>query len=101
MNTAKWRKLIHRLREDFPTEGVVNVRRAKMKRNFGVTRRDGKNYFIRVCSDQSWSIQVETLAHEWAHVQAIELAYTHSKLWGSVYSDIYRLVIGEQPRTNY
>lgn len=89
MNTKKWRKLLRGLRKNFPVENNVNVRRVEMLRNCGSTQFDGTNYYIRIKANQSWPMQVDSLLHEWAHVRAIERAYKHDKLWGSIYSTIY------------
>jgi len=89
MNTTEWRALIHNLRKRFPVSGTVTVRRYPSKRLCGATTFDGRNYCIRVDSKQPRIGQIDTLLHEWAHVYAIEQAYTHGGPWASIFGEIY------------
>jgi len=89
MKTREWRALIRKLRERFPVQGQVTVRRYPTKKDCGLTTFDGSNYRVRVNSDQPDGGQVDTLLHEWAHVRAIEQAYRHEGPWGVLYAEIY------------
>jgi hypothetical protein len=89
MDTGQWRALIRTLRNHFPVEGHVAVRRYPMKKNCGLTTFDGNDYHVRVNSDQPDAGQIDTLLHEWAHVRAIEQAYRHEGPWGVLYAEIY------------
>ena len=77
MKTREWRALIRKLRERFPVQGQVTVRRYPTKKDCGLTTFDGSGYRVRVNSDQPDGGQVDTLLHESAHVRAIEQAYRH------------------------
>jgi hypothetical protein len=89
MNNKLWRKLLRKLRTNFPIDGIVIVKRRKNKKNFGATRFDGRKYSICIDSGSSESCQVDTLLHEWAHVRMIDESFTHSNGWGIQYANIY------------
>jgi hypothetical protein len=90
MNTKEWRKLIGMLRKTFPVNGKVIVRRYPMKKTCGITRFNGSGeYRIGVGSNQPRVGQMDTLIHEWAHVLAIQQAYTHDGPWGVLFAEVY------------
>ena len=90
MKTKEWRALIRHLREHFPVEQPVTVtRRKNLKGCHGLTTFDGTRFHIRVQSSQERSGQIDTILHEWAHVCAIEEAYTHKSRWSTLFGEIY------------
>ena len=91
MDTQAWRALIRQLRKNFPvTVPVKVVRRRTTTGSIGLTTFDGREYRIRVKSNQESDSQIDTLLHEWAHVCAIEEAYNHQGRWAGLYGDIYQ-----------
>jgi hypothetical protein len=92
LKTKVWRKRLRVLRRRFPVAGKVKVIRRPCKRESGATVTDGcGNYTIRISSDQDWQSQIDALLHEWAHMLAIEEAYSHRPpgRWGEIYAEIY------------
>jgi hypothetical protein len=89
MNNSEWRALIRKLRKKFPVSGSVSVIRYPAKKVCGTTTFNGRDYRIRINSDQPRTGLIDTLLHEWAHVCSIEQAYRHEGPWGSLYASIY------------
>ena len=89
MTTQEWRALVRKLRKRFPVDSPVVVRRCRRKRNLGMTTYDGLAFRVYIDNSQSATGQIDCLIHEWAHVCAIELAFTHDGHWGAYYSAIY------------
>lgn len=91
MTVKRWRALIRKMRERFPAEATIHVRRRPLKDDDGyVTFRLGVAYCITINSQINWNAQIDTLIHEWAHVLAVELACNHGAQWGITYAEIYR-----------
>ena len=89
MKTCCWRSLLRKLRKHFPVQGTVKVIRYPVNCDCGLTTFNGRNYRIRINSNQPDAGLVDTLLHEWAHVCAIEEAYRHEGPWGVLYAEIY------------
>ena len=100
LNIKRWRTLTRNLREQFPMDCHVEVRRRPLKKECGNTIYDGRKYVIAVDSSQDWDGQVDTLVHEWAHVLAIESSYRHSDEWGVFYAKVFEVIdnIPTQPK---
>jgi len=85
MKTKEWRALIKQLRREFPVDSPVEVRRCSCNNYSGITRFNGKKYYIRINSNQQNRDLIDTLIHEWSHVLTIESAYHHDLHWRMVY----------------
>lgn len=107
-NKSTFIGIVNYLKKTFPASLPIKVRRCRMPmcdkdhdvRLFGDCSKDDENFLIRINKDDEYSIQVDTLMHEWAHAVA-EWDYendeedSHSDKWGSVYAQIYRNIIGD------
>lgn len=95
MTTAqKWRKLIAWLHRNFPIDYPMTIRSQRLKFFCGLTDYDGIRFKIFVHRKQCFTLRVDTLIHEWAHVLTWFGAETdnedHSAEWGIQYAKIYR-----------
>jgi hypothetical protein len=88
MTITKWRQWVKAVKRAYPIDTPINVRRCRMKKNFGITSFNGRVFNIRIDSSQEDAIQVDTLLHEYAHAAAIDEAYNHNEAWGVVYSKL-------------
>jgi len=93
MKTKEWRALIGKLRKNFPIENKIEIRRYPCKKHAGTTTFDGNKYRIRINSNQSISEQTDTLVHEFAHVLAIDAAYSHEWSWKMMYYGLKNYII--------
>jgi uncharacterized protein (DUF2344 family) len=89
MRDTEWRELIRKLRKSLPIDTPVSIRRVKLKADAGLTIFDGAKYVIKIASNQSFGVQIDSLLHEWAHALAMEEAYRHKANWGIHYAKVY------------
>ncbi len=94
MKTSDFGKVIRALRKHFPISASVEVRRSPMKGDLlGRTRFTGEYFKIHINSNQCNEVQCDVMLHEWAHVCAMERAYSHDATWGVIYADIYDTMV--------
>lgn len=89
MDNKEWKRLVKRLRQRFPIDAKVSVRRVKLKKDAGFTWFDGERYHIRIDKSLGPDAQTDTLLHEWAHALTMEEAYRHKASWGINYAKVY------------
>lgn len=91
LETKEFRKILRKLRINFPTGRNVIVRRRPMTKLDGKVESSGNEFFLTINSTQSRTVQLDSLVHEWAHIIVIERMedWTHSQLWGVKYAEIY------------
>lgn len=89
MTNRQFRWTVAWLRKHFPVSAPVVIKRYPAKKNHGITRFDGKKFYIRIDSKQESAGQLDTLLHEYAHVVAIDEAYSHKDPWARIYGAIY------------
>ncbi len=102
----KFRILTRKLRKRFPPEYPVKMRRLDLGEdkkapsgycqlaNEGKAR--GKRYFtIIVNKRRTWSMQFDTILHEWAHALTWEnpTSQDHSRYWAEAYGKLYRAMV--------
>ena len=93
-----YRGLLKRLRQAFP-EVVADVRRVKRTEidgaychGFCELDQEKQQFNIRISSELSEEIAVETLMHEWAHALSWHAGGSdHSPAWGKAYARVYRV----------
>lgn len=94
----KWLWTIRWLRRNFPPTLPTYVKSAQME-DCGDTifSEDAEDFRIRVRSNHSLNLKVDTLLHEWAHVLtwfgAEFETEEHSAEWGVMYAKLYRTFI--------
>lgn len=70
----------------------IHVRRVKMKDYHGTWEKlDDGSYLIKINKNDSQSVQMDTLLHEWAHAFTHELNTEHTVAWGIEYAKLYQL----------
>lgn len=101
MTTKEFRQIVAWLRKTFPVSSPVVVKRYPAKKNHGMTRYDGRKFYIRIDSNQETSGQLDTLLHEWSHAVAMDEAYSHKERWAQIYGLIYTAFEkADDPETN-
>jgi len=91
----KWLATLRWLRRNFPVEFPVSVRSCDMKDCGDTTFSDKTQDFkVRIRGNQSLSLKLDTVLHEWAHVitwfGAEFQTEAHGGEWGIAYARIYR-----------
>ncbi len=89
MTVREFRLLLRKLRTNFPIECPIVVVRRPGKCNLGLTTFNGRQFRIRISSNQPHQVQFDTLLHEWAHALAIAESYAHGERWGILLANIY------------
>ena len=89
VNNQLWRSLLKMLRENFPTEQQIIVRRVKKKTSESTLFFNGRVFRLYISTNQSADGQVDSLLHEMSHLLAIEEAYKHEEIWSKYYSKVY------------
>jgi len=102
----KFRALLRKLRAEFPLQYPVKMRRLDLGEgkkalsgycqlaNQGKVKE--KRYFkISVNQRHTWSMQFDTILHEWAHALTWEnpTSQDHSRYWAEAYGKLYRAMV--------
>lgn len=94
-----YQRLIRFLKNQFPAQFPVSVRRLRLNTNLdGDCRLCQKaTFLIRINRDLLEHEAIETLLHEYAHVLAWDKCQNdqHCNEWGKSYSRIYRLFVNK------
>jgi len=90
----KWRRTLIWLRREFPAQHPVTVRSRPLKKLQGETEyRKDCSFYVRIRSDTSLDMRIDTILHEWAHCLAwfgADQEEFHSGEWGLAYAKIYK-----------
>jgi len=91
----KWLATLRWLRRNFPIELAIRVRSCKMVDCGDTTYSENmKDFRVRIRANQSLSLKLDTLIHEWAHAMtwfgAEFQIETHGSEWRIAYALIYR-----------
>lgn len=90
-NYKHFYQVIKELREDFPTDLDVVVRRKRLKDLIGLASRGENCYYIYIDSTLDEDIAVYSLLHEWSHVYPyMMVGVDHGRDWAIRYAKIYR-----------
>lgn len=87
---SSWRALLRMLRQNFPIERPIVVKRIKKKKDNGTLSFYNNKFYIYIDTTQSAEGQIDSILHEWAHARAIEEACEHAGTWGEHYGHIYQ-----------
>jgi hypothetical protein len=94
--TQKWLRTIAWLRRNFPPVSAAYIKSVPMKKHHGYTELEVGYFQIKINCKQSFSLRIDTLIHEWAHVLTwfgAETHEDHSTEWGLAYAKIYRTFV--------
>lgn len=89
MTTSEFRKLVKWVRKQCPIETPINVRRYPAKKRHAITRFDGRQFYIRISTNQEDQGQIDAVLHEFAHAAAIDNSYQHKGEWPTIYGNLY------------
>lgn len=90
-NYKHFYQVIKELREEFPPDLDVIVKRKRLKDLIGVASRGAKHYYIYIDSTLDEDMAVYSLLHEWAHVYPyMMVGIDHGRDWAIRYAKIYR-----------
>jgi hypothetical protein len=81
---------MRQLRQEFPVDLPIKLKRRKLNGLFGYASRGSNNYIICIDNKLEPSVAVDTLLHEIAHILVWGASVDHGQEWGKAYSRIYR-----------
>ena len=96
---VKWKRTLRWIRRAFPTKKRTVVRSLSdkaMGKDCGELVEERGVWVIRVNKQQSMSLRIDTLLHEYAHALSLgvlkgeEYEEPHSPEWGVAYARVYR-----------
>lgn len=93
-----YKKLVRFLKDSFPQDYPVSVRRVKMSKAYDGDCELKKKYFlVRINNRLPEHVAIDTLLHEYAHCVAWNKCMVdhHCSEWGKAYSKIYRAFLKE------
>ena len=93
-----YKKLVRFLKDSFPQDHPVSVRRVKMSKAYDGDCELKKKYFlVRINNRLPEHVAIDTLLHEYAHCVAWNKCMVdhHCSEWGKAYSKIYRAFLKE------
>ena len=86
-----FRQLAKFLRDRFPVKRKLVIRRVKLN-DHGSTSINGAETCITISVNiaDELHVQIETLAHEFAHALEYDKWGNHTDRWGKLYADVYK-----------
>lgn len=93
----EYRKVVRLLKQKFPLEFPVNVRRLQLSKLDGDCQLKNNSFLIRIDRDLEEHEAIEVVIHEYAHAIAWDRCHNdlHCDEWGKAYSRVYRCFLKE------
>ena len=89
----RFRDLCRFLRAEFPPQYSIRVWRTDLRGSHGIANYHNKRFTIKVQKTDAWTIQFDTILHEWAHCLTWHNADTkkqdHSVSWARAFARLY------------
>lgn len=98
MYVKNYKKLVKFLKDNFPQDYPVSVRRVVMSQEYdGDCQLKNKHYLIRINKCLKEHVAIDTLLHEYAHCVSWNKCTSdhHCSEWGKAYSKLYRAFLKE------